>query len=493
MEHDLITRRDPNDLEFQSDEDVQKRGIQPTEEESLVPPQAVITEKRYVCKYCAAEGKDVGFKTSLELARHTGPGGPHKDQVKAAKAEKATATVRAQVEQAVADTEEHIWADIRIRGPEALSIVLQKRLVELLETPGVDPASMKAAIGEWENDPTIHFDFRQLARMLISDAGIKAEKASRIVEKLEQLYLKYAPALQGGGVQGYIPAVAGPPQNAYNYGGYPYPSQPPPTPPYYQQPPWYQGQGGGPYGQPPMPPPNYYQQGYPPQRPLTMEDVDRAVEKAVDKVADRLRPAAPQAEAMAEVDWPVGYDDDGKQIFSKIRTSQSSLPFLLMAQQSRSPPPGQKTDDLDKTMDKLQEQVVKPLEERMRAAEEEAKKAREESNAARIAEADRRAADARKELDDTKKYVHDVEDRIRDEERNRNVEGYRSDSFKLVGQTASDVAQMVKQRRPLKEILDVLFPTQGLPPVPAQQPEVTVVAQETAEAARAGVIVAKDA
>jgi hypothetical protein len=452
---------------FQSQEDVRRRGVQPAEQ--TLPPGAQ-TEQRYKCKYCASEGRDIGFPTSMELARHVSK--DHKDLIRKRKEGEQRESVEKEIEQ----TEEHIWADIRLRGPEALAEILERRLGEQLQTPGVDPASRVAAIKEWDNDPTIHFDFRQLARMLISDAGVKPEKASRIVEKVEMLYIKYAPALMQGGFQppympsGFQPSVA----QGYQYSIPPYPYPPAAQPPYMVQPPQYPQpqqsyyQGSWQMGVPGYPPPPgvaspYYQA---PPKPLTQEDVKKTVDEAIERVAEKLRPAQ-TSEPMVEMEMPMAYDETtGKQITQKVKAPASMLPWMMMMSNRGSVRPPEMGPKADELMDKIRDTVVGPMETRLAKAEEDVEKARQESNQARIAEADRRATEARTELNQTKDYIKDLEKKVDEERRHQNIEGYRSDSFKLVGQGFNEVAQMVKERRPFKEFMDVVFPKQppGTPP-----------------------------
>lgn len=96
-------------------------------------------------------------------------------------------------------TDADIWADIKMQGAEAMEDLLRVRLEDDLNGPGVPVESAEKALREWDNDSSLRGDMSALYTMLCEDAGIKKDKAFRIVQKLTGVYNKYAQALQAGG------------------------------------------------------------------------------------------------------------------------------------------------------------------------------------------------------------------------------------------------------------------------------------------------------
>jgi hypothetical protein len=426
------------------------------------PPRA----KKYTCKYCGME-----FDNPLDLGRHVRK--EHRDEVRAEREAKmappASEVVAGGQERPQRNvrmmTDDEIFADITMRGQAALEELLRARLEELLDMPSIPKESKEYALREWDSDPTIHLDFHALSEALY-DAGIKPDKVQRVVSRLVALYNKFAPALQypqqslnypntgpqtqqpyyGGAAPTY--PYQGPP-SVPPHQGYPNPAYPPPGPYYqYPYPPQYPGQY----------PPPYYPQ--PPVRQVTEDQVRDMVSHAVrDAIKEMMQSQQSSQNAggqLVEAEIPIAYSSDGTPIMGKVRGDSSAVMGLLVASRGSAPAGKQELPPLDQLLSPFRDQIEelsKKVEEAEKRADE-AEKRHLESQIASI-----------KEEMDKMRQTYEQQLAVRDKLLENMPRGeYRSDTMRMVDSVISRVDDMVKDRRPLDKLVDLLTKT----PPPAQ-------------------------
>jgi len=442
--------RDPDELDADADNepDEEEEVAGATEEAAPTAPEvAAAPKKRYQCNYCSES-----FDNSLAKARHIHT--VHRDKIKGKAIEEK--------EKEELQTEASIIASIRLEGPEALAKVIRQRLQEELDSPGVDSRSLTTALRNWDNDPSIHFDFQSLGKMLVYDAGIKTEKAMRIVEKLYMLYKKFEPMLGNIAIAPFFgaPQPQGYPMQfpPYPQGNYPvqFPQQPPFQPPsQYTIYPW-GPQGGG--------PPPYGQMGYQQQQQerLTRKDIKEMVEEVVNAALVRVPEQPKPAEPMAEVQMPIGINEDGSTQTQTLRVPMSAVPYLLLIAQGKTASKGSGTTaDPTQIIDQLSEKLVTPLQQEIKELNKEVTAARVEANEAREKAAQDKLDELSRQLRENQTYIRDLEKELRDQAkeyaRSQVTEGYQSDTFKLIGQGIQELNSLIKDRKPLELAAKTVF------------------------------------
>jgi len=433
--------------------------------------------QQFVCKICGQS-----FDRSVILAQHVRKA--HKGQKDLEKKQQ---------------TEEEVIANIRINGPVVIEGLIRDRLNELLNSPQVPTNAKEYALSEWDNDASIHFDMGALARMLTQDAGVKPEKALRIVEQCDRVFQQYATALQGQQIN-YVPMGSRLPQQPNIYG---YPSGPNPYAmggpvdawgrPVYGQPgsqyyglnPYQRDQGYG--GQPPMG--AYGGPGYGPRpETLTAADVARIVEEKLARAPQRqAEPVAQQGEQTAEIDLPMGVDQEGKTIFSHAKVPISTLGWLMMSSGRQSAPAVAPSngDSSQEVMEMLHERFVKPMEERTKSLEDQLRTAKEQANADQIRRVEEQLKENREQMAGDRKYIQDLNDKFIAEVKNRpsSAEGYNNDSFKVLATGIEKVSKLIEERKPVELIVKNL-----LAPVPAAAVPAQGTSEELARLAAEGLV-----
>jgi len=144
----------------------------PEQQPQGIPSIGIKGTKKYRCKFCGAEftnplelGRHINMEHQAELAarrlRRAGvsppPGAPAGAEEESREVPPRAASSR----QLMSDDE--IFADIRIRGQVALEELMRERLEQLLSMPSVPKESREYVLREWDNDPSIHFDFHALS------------------------------------------------------------------------------------------------------------------------------------------------------------------------------------------------------------------------------------------------------------------------------------------------------------------------------------------
>jgi hypothetical protein len=446
----------------------------PPEEQGI--PQVEAGGKKYRCKYCGAE-----FTNPLELGRHINM--MHQAELAARRARRAGALPQ-QPQAGEGEAEEshgvplrassprrfmnddEIFADIKIRGQVALEELLRERLEQLLSMPSVPKESREYVLREWDNDPSMHFDFHAISEALY-DAGIKPDKAQRIVDRLIMLYNKFAPALAMPPTppqyvrapdQQYwprqYPAQAGPQYPAqYNPYGNPYPS------PYGYNPygnPYPSPYGYNPYAPPPPPPP-------PPQQPaqqLTEDSVRKIVKETLSEILQKPEEKDKEGgrgdEMEAEI--PIAYDKDGTPIMGRVRGNPAAIVGMIIASGSSR---GQAPDESVQNAVKAMQAQLESLQAQLREAEKRADEAEKRRLEDRISDLQSKI----ETMDKTYKEMIARKDEQLEKLASMPRGEYKSDVLRMVDSITSRAENIIRDRRPLDKLIDLLVsqPQQARP------------------------------
>ncbi|MFP3208237.1 MAG: hypothetical protein RXR82_00475 [Nitrososphaeria archaeon] len=441
------------------------------EERPQVPPQP--PARTYRCRYCGAE-----FANPLDLGRHIRRE-HHMEMALERAAQKGVRPPEAHEgeeappSQGRTMTDDEIFAEIKIRGQAALEEQLRTRLEQLLSMPSISRESREYVLREWDNDPSIHLDFQALFGVLF-DAGVKPDKAQRIVDRLVMFYNKFAPALQappimsprvvvGQGEQlqypspyQYQPGAPYIPQTPYPYQQGPYPGR---------QPPWQQGQY--PYPQYQYGPGYPYTYQYPPPPPtgggLTEDSVRRIVREALSELLQRPEEKGKEREDEMEAEIPIAYDKDGTPIMGKVRGNPAAIVGMIIASgSSRGQSPN---ESMSSTMKAMQQQLEK-LQDQLREAEKRA----DEAERRRLEDAIKRLEDQMDKMEKAYREQLEAKEKEIAELRSSIPRGeYKSDAYRFIDSAATKIENLMKDRRPLEKLVEVLRPPQPGQPTTDQE------------------------
>jgi len=388
------------------------------------------------CKYC---GKV--FYDPLALGRHVAKEHKREKQLEREKESEGKGEI----------SDEQIYAEIRIKGITALEEVMKKRLEQLLSMPGIPPESRRFVISEWDRDPTIRLDFRSLQATLY-DAGIKPEKIQRIIDRLVQLYNKFAPATQDAGYYSIAPQQE-------RYQRYP-PSFGPPVLP---QPPnstvWAPS--------PPLPttalpsqsfPQPQYSYFYPPpaSQPLSEERIIRRIIEELPKVMPQQQQR--QQDEM-EADIVLTYTPEGEPVMGKIRGSQTAIMGLIMAAREQAGGKG-KSPEVTALLEELEKKEkafnaqMERLQDKLEAAEKRADETERQHLQEQIASL---REDIRRTQETYQRMLKEKDNQLLGAMQRSSTEGYRSDSLRFVDSTVGRLERIIENRKPVDKLLDLLM------------------------------------
>ena len=444
----------------------------PEQQPQGIPSIGIKGTKKYRCKFCGAEfanplelGRHISMEHQAELAarrlRRAGvsppPGAPAGAEEESREVPPRAASSR----QLMSDDE--IFADIRIRGQVALEELMRERLEQLLSMPSVPKESREYVLREWDNDPSIHFDFHALSEAMY-DGGIKPDKAQRIVDRLITIYNKFVPALS-------IPP--GPPQYArvpdqqywgrqypaqwggQPYGGqyqqypgqynpygnpYPYPSQYNPYGNPYPSP-----YGYNPYAPPPPPPPPQQ----PPAQPLTEDSVRKIVEEVIGKMQKPEDKGKEKDDSEMEAEIPIAYAKDGTPIMGRVRGNPAAVVGMIVASGSSH---GQTPDESVQNAIKAMQNQMDSLQAQLKEAEKRADEAEKKRLEDRINDLQSKMSD----MDKTYREMMAKKDEQLEKIASMPRGDYKSDALRMIDSITGRAENIVRDRRPFDKLVDLL-------------------------------------
>jgi anti-sigma28 factor (negative regulator of flagellin synthesis) len=259
----------------------------------------------------------------------------------------------------------------------------------------------------------------------------------------QQYWLRQYPAQAGPQYPGQYNPYGNPYPSPYGYNPYgnPYPSP-------YQY---------NPYAPPPPPqPPQHAQQ-------LTEDSVRRIVKEALSELLQRPEEKEKEREGEMEAEIPIAYDKDGTPIMGKVRGNPAAIVGMIIASgSSRGQSPDESMSGIMKAMQQQLEKLQDQLGEAERRADEAERRRLEDSIKRLEDQMDRMEKAYREQLEAREKEIAELRSSIPRGE-------YKSDAYRFIDSAATKIENLMKDRRPLEKLVEVLRPPQPGQPTTDQE------------------------
>jgi hypothetical protein len=401
--------------------------------------------KTYKCKYCGAT-----FNELWKLGNHVKYDCEEAKKAKESVKEKLGEEKETPREEPPKDEKELEPRQLVAQfGRDGLNQIKRERLKRVLDlAPGVGGKVIPFILHKWDVNARVRDDPMALYNMLHTEGGLKPNIAQSITVDVFSVEAEFADLLyqRGEAPIFYTPPGYGVQQPTF-MGGYAQPFQPYP-PQVFSQP-----------GQPPQYP--LFQQPQPDLRSVIREEL-----KPVDDRLRRLEEPKQEAEGFVEIEEPVrdsagnvilGVDDKPIVKRMKVPASQAGqfapkedVEAKILAKMEHY----KKIFGSELTESKIreivrQEMPTQPAAQPEPITPEDVKKAASEAAEAAVKQV---KEEHEKEKKDDERFKH-LEDTIRATASAKTVEGYKEDSYRILGQGLTEVASATKDRKPIEVIV----------------------------------------
>ena len=394
-------------------------------------------EKTYKCKYCGAI-----FNELWKLGNHV------KYDCEEAKKAKGSVKEKPREESPKEEKELDPRQLVAQFGREGLNQIKRERLKRVLElAPGVGTKVIPFILHKWDVNARVGVDPMALYNMLHTEGGLKPNIAQSITVDVFSVEEEFADLLyqRGEAPIFYRPPGYGVQQPTFMGYAQPFPPYPPQV-----------------FSQSGQPQQYLFQQPQPDLRSVIREEL-----KPVDDRLRRLEEPTKEAEGFVEIEEPVrdstgnvilGVDDKPIVKRMKVPASQAGQfapkedveAKLLRKMKDWKDLFGSKEElTIEKIRALIREEAPQPAASEKPITPEDVQRAASEAAQAAVKQVKDEHEKEKKEDERFKR----LEDTIRATTSAKTVEGYKEDSYRILGQGLSEVASATKDRKPIEVIV----------------------------------------